>query len=234
GAPRTVPRRPLRHPSIVRRSPATPGSGSVEPISIGTAAGLPGSGGSATAKACQPKSPCRGAVRRRTPRSACPAGVSCDRIACSRTAEPWPDHQPASEATTTAPITGRQPKAATKTAPAAKTATMAAPPHQRAAAAPAQVAAPTATTAHVRPSTPRVSRNGDGIPQVGQLGFADAGHLEQVFDLVEAAARVPMGDDPLRQHRADPGQRLELGRGGGVEVNAPVVGGDGAATGPLG
>src|SRR5690606_20468233 len=172
-----------------------------------------------------------GSSARRTRMTTSPAGVSYSRTARSRTVAPWPDHQPAMAATARAAVTGFQPKTPTAAAATPRTATSPISPHQRPATALAQVMAATARAARVPRSRSRSSRDDDRIPQVGQLGLADARHLEEVFDLREPASRLPMGDDAFGQDGPHSGEGLEVCRRGGVEVDQHIVDEIGRASG---
>lgn len=63
----------------------------------------------------------------------------------------------------------------------------------------------------------------DEITKGSELGFADAGDLEQVFDHIEAAVLIPERNDPLGQNRAHPRERLELPGRGGVQIDGRTI-----------
>ena len=73
--------------------------------------------------------------------------------------------------------------------------------------------------------------------QVFQLlvpGVADAVHLAQIADRPEAALGLPGVEDPLGEHRPDARQRVELGEGGGVQVDRAAGAAPPAAAVPAG
>lgn len=61
--------------------------------------------------------------------------------------------------------------------------------------------------------------NGDERLQLEKVLLPDYLHGHQVFDLLEAAVLPAVVDDVRRQLGADPGQRIELLGGGGVDVD---------------
>src|SRR5688572_2696303 len=63
-----------------------------------------------------------------------------------------------------------------------------------------------------------LGRNHDERLELQKALLANALHVHQVFDPLEAAALGPVFDDPLRDLAADAGQRLELLDRGGVEI----------------
>ncbi len=56
------------------------------------------------------------------------------------------------------------------------------------------------------------SGDSDEITDRRQLCLPDSRHLEEILDLAERAIGIPMGHDPLGQHRPHARQILEFGR----------------------
>ena len=66
------------------------------------------------------------------------------------------------------------------------------------------------------------SRNLHVITQVGELGLTYPWYIQKIFDRLEETMLLAVGNDALGDHRPDPGQGLELGRGRLVEVDFSV------------
>ena len=92
---------------------------------------------------------------------------------------------------------------------------------RRPACSPSRMPATSAPSAEDRTGRELARHTRDQVADVGEAALADAAHLLQVVDRVEAAALLALAHDRLRERRADAGQRLELGRGRGVEVERP-------------
>ena len=63
----------------------------------------------------------------------------------------------------------------------------------------------------------------DQVLDVGEAQLADAADVLELVDGLEPAPLLALGDDRAGQGRADAGQRLELGRRRGVEVDGPAA-----------
>lgn len=61
------------------------------------------------------------------------------------------------------------------------------------------------------------------VPDGGQLGLTDAGHVEKVLDGIEPPVGVPVGHDPVCQYRTHPGEGLQFGGCGPVERDRPTT-----------
>src|SRR5680860_1679852 len=76
------------------------------------------------------------------------------------------------------------------------------------------------TRAASRTSGPEAARTSDGheLAQVGEPLFADASHAAEIGNGFEAAPALPFAQDRGREDRADPGQLLQVGLAGEVQV----------------
>lgn len=76
----------------------------------------------------------------------------------------------------------------------------------------------------------REPREGDEAFEAPRESGPYAAHLLQPVEGTESPCRITTCDDPLRQGRADAGQRFQSFRGGPVDVNQRIRAGSGRGT----